>query len=153
MKYLIVLFLNLCYGFFSATDHDAITATFHVIERGHVIMLEVDFDTNDYLSVNTPAHYKITKAEFEDYLNRTTDWEFDDVKVKPKTLSLKQFGHHTKVVCFLSDEAYKTKKIKIKNKFLLGVRTHSNIVMLDLNGVFKDFRLHTARTEITVDYQ
>ena len=44
------------------------------------------------------------------------------------------------------------KSVTIKNEFLLNVKSHSNIVKLDINNTFKDYRLHKERREIKVDY-
>lgn len=153
MRFLIILFLNVFLSHPSSELHDSVTATFHLIEKGHVRMLEIDFDTKDYLAVNTPVNYTITKEDFGSYLNKTTSWQFDGVSITPKILSLKQAGDHTKVVCFLSEATKNLKSIEVKNEFLLDIPTHSNIVMLDVNKVFKDFRFHKGRTEIKVDYQ
>ena len=148
MRFIIVAFL----AFFNSNLHDSISATFNVLEKGHVIMLEIDFDTHDYLKINASENHKITKEDFNEYLNKTTSWEFDDEKLVPKVLSLKSSSHHTKVVCFLSKSKENIKSVKIKNEFLLDITSHSNIVMLGLNGAYKDFRLHKERREIKVDY-
>lgn len=152
MKFLIIGFLTFFLSSNSSELHDSVTATFNVIEKGHVIMLEIDFDTDNYLSVNPSKDRKITKEKFSEYLNKTTNWAFDGEVIIPEVLSIQVSGHHTKVVCFLSKEKEDIKSVKIKNEFLLSFPSHSNIVMLDLNDVFKDFRLHQKRREITVVY-
>lgn len=152
MKLLITVFLTFFFGSHSNEVHESITATFNVIEKGHVIMLEIDFDTDNYLRINPSKQRKITKASFSQYLTKTTSWAFDDKVLVPKVLSIEVSGHHTKVVCFLSKAKEDIKSVKIKNEFLLNIPSHSNIVMLDLNDVFKDFRLHPKRREIKVDY-
>ena len=73
-------------------------------------------------------------------------------RVTPQVLDLRSDGHHTKVICFLSKNIANIKSVKIKNEFLLNVASHSNIVELDINNTFRDFRLHDQRREIKVDY-
>lgn len=152
MKFLIIAFL-VFFNFNKTEDlHDSVTATFNVIEKGHVIMLEIDFDTHDYLKINSSENQTITKKNFNAYLNNTTSWEFDGENLVPNVLSIKPSGHHTKVVCLLSESKKNFKSIKIKNEFLLSIKSHSNVVMLDLNGVYKDYRLHKNRKVIQVSY-
>lgn len=153
MRILIILFI----AFFninnsSNTTHDSISATFNVIERGHVLMLEIDFDMDNYLNLNTTKDHMITKEDFSFYLNKTTSWEFDGEKLTPQVLSIKSLGHHTKVICLLSETKKYIKTVKISNEFLIDIKGHSNIIKLDINGGFKDFRLHKNRKEIEIDY-
>lgn len=132
--------------------HDAVSATFNVIKKGHVLMLEIDFDKFDYLKLSNIDNYKVTKEDFSKYLNETTSWKFDGVEVTPQVLSIKSQREHTKVICFLSKSKKNIKTVSIKNEFLIDVKDHSNIIELDINNSFKDFRLHKDRREIKVDY-
>ena len=70
----------------------------------------------------------------------------------PQVLEIKSDKHHTKVICFLSKYKESIKSVTIKNEFLLNVKSHSNIVKLDINNTFKDYRLHKERREIKVNY-
>lgn len=152
MRFLIIAFFTFFSDYHANDLHDSVTATFNVIEKGHVMMLEIDFDTKDYLAINTPKNYKITKEDFSAYLNKTSHWKFNGELMTPKVLSLRQMGHHTKVICFLSDIKKDLKTVEVKNEFLLDIPTHSNIIMLDVHGVFKDFRLYKDRRTLKVDY-
>lgn len=152
MKILITAFLAFFNFGHINNYHESVKATFNVIEKGHVIMLEVEFDTDDYLKINKLTKGEISKENFAEYLHKTTRWEFDDENLIPDVLSLESIGHHTKAVCLLSRSRTDIKSIKIKNEFLLGVHSHSNIIMLDVNKTFKDFRMHKKRTTLSVDY-
>ena len=152
MKILIftfLAFLNLCK---TNNLHESISATFNVVKRGHVLMLEIDFDEENFIKLGISKSLHISKEDFSKYLDKTTSWEFDGEKIVPRVLEIKSDEHHTKVICFLSKYKENIKSVKIKNEFLLNVKSHSNIVQLDINNTFKDYRLHKERREINVIY-
>jgi hypothetical protein len=132
--------------------HDAVTATFNIIERGEVLILEIDFDKHDYLTLNPSKDHQITTNAFNLYLNETSSWEIDGKKLTPQVLSIKVSGHHAKAICLLDKTVKKVKLVRIKNLFLLDIKSHSNIIKLDLNNTFKDFRLHKEKKELVVYY-
>ena len=132
--------------------HESISATFNVIKRGHVLMLEIDFDEENFIKFGASKSLHVSKEDFSKYLNKTTSWEFNDEKLVPQVLEIKSDEHHTKVICFLSKYKESIKSVTIKNEFLLNVKSHSNIVKLDINNTFKDYRLHKERREIKVNY-
>lgn len=132
--------------------HESISATFNVIKRGHVLMLEIDFDEENFIKFGESNSLHISKEDFSKYLEKTTSWEFDGEKLIPKVLTLTSNGEHTKVICFLSKYNENIKSVIIKNEFLIHVKSHSNIVKLDINNTFKDYRLHKERREIKVIY-
>ena len=133
--------------------HESISATFNVIKRGHVLMLEIDFDEENFIKFGASKSLHVSKEDFSKYLNKTTSWEFNDEKLVPQVLEIKSDEHHTRVICFLSKYKESIKSVKIKNEFLLNVKSHSNIVKLDINNTFKDYRLHKERREIKVNYK
>ncbi len=132
--------------------HDAISATFNVIKKGHVLMLEIDFDEENFIKFGESSSLRVSKEDFRNYLYKTTNWEIDGEILNPKVLTLKSTEQHTRVICFLSKKAKNIKSIKVKNEFLLNIDSHSNIIKLDINDTFKDFRLHKDRREIVVNY-
>jgi len=152
MRFLIIV----CFAFLNFTSknstHESISATFNVIKRGHVLMLEIEFDEENFVKFGESESLKVSKEDFRDYLNKTTSWEIDGKKLVPQILEIKQGAHHTKVICFLSKDSDNIKSVIIKNEFLLNVDSHSNIVKLDINNTFKDYRLHKERRQIKVDY-
>ena len=115
-------------------------------------MLEIDFDEENFIKFGASKSLHVSKEDFSKYLNKTTSWEFNDEKLVPQVLEIKSDEHHTKVICFLSKYQESIKSVKIKNEFLLNVKSHSNIVKLDINNTFKDYRLHKERREIKVNY-
>ena len=155
MKNIIILLVSFLSISSTNLMHDSVSATFNVIKRGHVLMLEIEFDMHDMshsIGKNNQHHNKITKQEFREYLHKTTSWEFDGEMIIPEVLSLKTIGGHSKAICFLSKAKKNIKSIKIKNEFLLGVKEHSNIIKLDVNNTFKGFRMHKNRKELQVNY-
>jgi sulfur relay (sulfurtransferase) DsrC/TusE family protein len=141
--------LNICN---TNNFHESISATFNVIKRGHVLMLEIDFDEENFIKFGESKSLHVSKEDFSNYLHKTTSWEFDGKKLIPQVLEIKSVKHHTKVICYLSKYRENIKSVTIKNEFLLNVKSHSNIVKLDINNTFKDYRLHKERREIKVDY-
>ena len=145
-----------CFALLNMTNinnlHESISATFNVIKRGHVLMLEIDFDEENFIKFGASKSLHVSKEDFSKYLNKTTSWEFNDEKLVPQVLEIKSDEHHTKVICFLSKYKESIKSVTIKNEFLLNVKSHSNIVKLDINNTFKDYRLHKERREIKVNY-
>ena len=152
MRILIVAFFTLININNTSNFHESISATFNVIKRGHVLMLEIDFDEENFIKSGESISLRITKEDFSKYLHKTTSWEFDGEKLIPQVLEIKSGEHHTKVICYLSKYKQNIKSVTIKNEFLLNVKSHSNIVQLDINNTFKDYRLHKERREIKVDY-
>ena len=152
MKQLILVFVVLLAMSSAKITHDAVSATFNVIERGHVLLLEIDFDEEIFIKFGDAKSLKVTKEDFSKYLNVTTSWEFDGIKIIPQVLKIKSDREHTKVICFLSRAKKNIKTVKIKNNFLIDVKDHSNIIKLDINDSFKDFRMYKNRTELEVTY-
>jgi hypothetical protein len=132
--------------------HESISATFNVIKRGHILLLEIDFDKENFIKFSASKSLHVSKEDFSKYLLKTTSWEFNGEKLVPQVLEIKSDGHYTKVICFLSKYKESIKSVAIKNEFLLNVKSHSNIVKLDINNTFKDYRLHKDRREIKVNY-
>ncbi|PWG06261.1 hypothetical protein [Polaribacter aquimarinus] len=152
MKQLIIVLVAFLTIGNSFLTHDSVSATFNVIERGHVLLLEIDFDQENYIKFAESRSLKINKEDFRNYLYKTTSWSFDGEEVVPQILSIKSQREHTRVICFLSESKKNIKIVKVKNEFLINVKEHSNILKLDINNSFKDFRLHKNRREIKVVY-
>lgn len=152
MRILIIAFFALLNIGETNNLHESISANFNVIKRGHVLMLEIDFDEENFIKSGESSSLRVSKEDFSKYLHKTTTWEFDGKKIIPLVLDVKQGEHHTKVICYLSNYKENIKSVTIKNEFLLNVESHSNIVKLDINNTFKDYRLHKGRREIKVAY-
>jgi hypothetical protein len=132
--------------------HDAVTAKFHVVERGEVLFLEIEFEEENLIKLNKTSSLRVTKEDFTKYLNETTSWVFNGKELHPKTLSIQATGHHKKAICFLSKSIKNVKSVQVKNEFLLDIEEHINVVMLDVNQTYKDYKLDKKRKEISVSY-
>tara|TARA_B110001450_G_scaffold152282_1_gene142093 strand:- start:1419 stop:1880 length:462 start_codon:yes stop_codon:yes gene_type:complete len=152
MKILIITLFTLFNINSTTITHESISASFNVMNRGHILLLEIDFDEENFIKFGESISLQVSKEDFSKYLNKTTSWEIDGEKLIPQILDIKYGEHHTKVICFLSEYTENIKSVRIKNEFLMNVKSHSNIVKLDINNTFKDFRLHKDRREIKVDY-
>lgn len=115
-------------------------------------MLEIDFDEENFIKFGEAESLHVSKEDFSKYLHKTTSWEIDGKVTVPQVLTVKNNLQHTKVICYLSEYKKNIKSIKIRNKFLLNVESHFNIIKLDINNTFRDFKLDKERTEIKVDY-
>lgn len=152
MRQIMILFIAFLTLSSTNFTHESISATFNIIERGHVLMLEIDFDDENFIKYGESKSLKITKEDFGKYLNETTSWEIDGKELTPQILSLKSVREHTKVICFLSNAKKNIKTVKVRNEFLIDVKDHSNIIKLDINKSFKDFRMHKKRIQLEVVY-
>lgn len=151
MRQLGILFIAF-FVFNFTSMHESISATFNVIERGHVLLLEIDFDEENFIKFGDTRSLNVTKKDFGKYLKKTTTWEIDGIELSPQILSIKSVQQHTKVICFLSKAKKNIKTVKVRNEFLIDVENHSNIIKLDINDSFKDFRLHEKRRQLKVNY-
>lgn len=152
MRILILTFLAFFTFCNAIITHKSVSATFNVIKRGHVLMLEIDFDDENFIKFTDYNSLKVTKQNFSKYLHKTTNWKIDGIEFTPQILSLKSNKQHTKVICFLSKAKKNIKTIQVRNEFLINVKNHSNIIKLDINNSFKDYRMHKNRIELFVAY-
>jgi hypothetical protein len=153
MRFLIIAlfaFLNINT---SEEFHEAVTAKFHVIERGEVLFLEIEFEEENLIKLNKTSSLRVTKEDFTNYLNETTTWIFNGEKIKPKALTIQATGHHKKAICFLSKSLKNIKTLQVKNEFFLDIEEHINVVMLDVNKTYRDYKLDRERKEIVVNYE
>lgn len=147
-----ILFISSLLMSSTKMTHESVSATFNVIEKGYVLLLEIDFDEENYIKFGNAKSLEVTKKDFTKYLEETTSWEIDGELITPQILSIKTNRAHTKVVCFLSKVKKNISTIKVKNEFLIDVEGHSNIIKLDVNNSFKDYRMHKDRKQLEVVY-
>ena len=153
MKFLLTLLISLFSFENSLPAHDSVKATFSIVEKGHVLMLEIDFDTHNFLKLNPSTENKITKEAFSKYLNQTTNWKIDDTILIPEVLSIQSSNHHSKAICFLSKKTEKPiQSIKVENRFFIDIKSHINVIELNLNEKYRDFQMDKDRKELTVTY-
>jgi hypothetical protein len=53
--------LNICN---TNNFHESISATFNVIKRGHVLMLEIDFDEENFIKFGESKSLHVSKEDF-----------------------------------------------------------------------------------------
>lgn len=152
MKQLLILSLALLTMSSINIAHESVSASFNIIKKGHVLLLEIEFDDENFIKFGETESLKVTKKDFQKYLNQTTSWEIDGIILTPQILSVKSIREHTKVICYLSKAKENIKSVRVKNEFLIDVKDHSNIIKLDINNTFKDFRMHKKRIELEVIY-
>lgn len=152
MKQLLILSLALLTMSSINIAHESVSASFNIIKKGHVLLLEIEFDDENFIKFGETENLKVTKKDFQKYLNQTTSWEIDGIILTPQILSVKSIREHTKVICYLSKAKENIKSVRVKNEFLIDVKDHSNIIKLDINNTFKDFRMHKKRIELEVIY-
>lgn len=152
MKLLVFILIVLSNFLNTNINHDSILAKFRVIERGEVFFLEVEFEEQNIVKLNKTNSLHVTNKEFELYLNETTEWILNKKKVNPKVLAIEKNGYHKKAICLLSKKQKNIKSIVVKNKFLLDVKSHINVLVLEINNTIKDFQLDNNRITVSVNY-
>ena len=80
MKILILTLFTLFNINSSTILHESISASFNVIKRGHLLMLEIDFDEENFIKFGESKSLQVSKEDFSKYLNKTTSWEIDGEK-------------------------------------------------------------------------
>lgn len=134
-------------------SHDAMIAVFKLSLEGEDLTLDLSFDIEDYCISLSTKQKEVTVEQLTQYLNEVTSWEINDSSSASLTVtSLTIKGEHYHATCKLSTINTDINKLDILNKFLLPIEGHSNIIMLDLNDTFRDFRMHAKRTTIEVKY-
>ncbi|WP_299017852.1 DUF6702 family protein [uncultured Polaribacter sp.] len=152
MRVLIIICIVLLTISSTKPTHDSVSATFNIIKKGHVLLLEIEFDEENYIKFGDANSLEVTKQDLEKYLNKTTSWYFDGKETTPQVLTITSQREHAKVLCFLVEARKNVKTVKVKNEFLIDVKDQANIIKFDLNNSYKDFRLHKGRTQIEVNY-
>ncbi|MEM8583583.1 MAG: DUF6702 family protein [Bacteroidota bacterium] len=132
--------------------HDVSMAVFRVSESPEGLRLQINFDRADYEDINGIQGQGIDQLEFQDYLNRTTSWIINGAKheISVKDLSIEQ--DHFQAVCAFDGAPPTLRNLKLHNEFLLAVEDQSNVIMMEVNGKTRGFRMHEDRIQITVDY-
>ena len=130
-----------CFALLNITNinnlHESISATFNVIRRGHVLMLEIDFDEENFIKFGASSKsLHVAKEDFSKYLHKTTSWEFNGQKLVPQVLEIKSDKHHTKVICFLSKYKESIKSVTIKNELQITFNNSSVDVQKLSNGIY-----------------
>jgi len=132
--------------------HDVTMAMFRISESEEGIELDVTLDLEDYCNDRNTVASALNLKGFQSYLDRNIILKFNNNKA---TLKLKEFNiekDHIRVKGNLGKLNAKINSIEIRNTCLINIVKHSNIIQIDLNDRFRDFRMHKERTVILVEY-
>ena len=135
-----------------APSHDARMAVFRVSQVDNQLHIDLSFDIEDYQTALAVTEEQVTSTQLAQYLDEATDWRInasDDYKILVSDLNTS--GEHYQATCRILLQDSIT-SLKISNSFLTGVKGHSNIMILNLNDTFRDFRMHAKRTALLVSY-
>lgn len=146
------LFLAMLLPLLEIEVHDVSMATFRLSEYENGIELNISFDKDDYVRVNKLTDQNIAIDQFQDYLNTTTCWTVNGKKqtIQVETISVKQ--DHVSATCRTKTTTQPIQKLLVENEFLLDVQDQTNVVVFDLYGKSRGFRMHSGRREIVVTY-
>ena len=147
----VILFLLLFIP--STTNHDAVIAVFNLTEKNNELFLQVTFDVQDFLISQNLKENLVTNEKVFDYLNTTTQWKINDKTLKLKLKNFSKDNEHYQIECNLGKWNETIKTVAISNDFFTDINKHSNIIMLNLQNTFRDFRMHKDRKKITVSYK
>ncbi|MEM9546599.1 MAG: hypothetical protein AAGA77_11545 [Bacteroidota bacterium] len=130
--------------------HEVAIAVFTIEKKDHNILLELTFDRDDYLEYNHLQSHELTLAQVEIYLNENLNISFDGETCKLLETKLIEKNPHVLFSALLRSDDGPIKNIEIQNTFLNSIEGHSNIVMIDMHGISKDYRMHRERTKIII---
>lgn len=127
-------------------------AVFRISQTDSQLQIDLSFDIEDYHNSLNLTEEQVTSKQLAQYLNAVTDWRINDIdKGNILVSNLSTIGDHYHATCTIST-LKSISTLDISNSFLTGVKGHSNIIILDLNDTFRDFRMHAKRTSLTVSY-
>ena len=151
MKVLFLL-LTLAYSNSFAPLHDVPIAVFHIAEFDDSIQINIIFDIEDFHESLGVKANEVTLEYMQNYLDENTSFQFNTQVADLKISEVKMVRDHIKVKGSFGKLAQKVETIKIENYCLTNIPHHSNVIQVDLNNKFRDFRMHIKRTEINLRY-
>ena len=152
MKLLIYISI-FCNSLFILPTHDVTIAMFRISESTAGLALDVTLDVEDFCNDQKINNSELSVQNLQTYLNRNTSFQFNQEKAA--AILVKDFtivNDHIKIKCDLGNNRMNIRSLNIQNTCLINVAKHSNIIQIDLNETFRDFRMHKGRTEIVVEY-
>ena len=149
---LVVTFLVACCAWFGVEEHDIAMTVFTVSESAEGLRIEVEYDRDDYASINTSQPDKSATEQLQNYLNQTTSWIINGDKKIISVDRITSDGHHYKAHCHVKLANNKVTDLKVYNRFLLDIQDQTNVIMLKLHDDSRGFRMHEGRQQITVEY-
>ena len=142
-----------CNSLFILPTHDVTIAMFRISESTEGLALDVTLDIEDYCSDQKINSTELSVQNLQTYLNRNTSFQINEEKAAG--ILVKVFtvvNDHIKIKCVLGKTRMNIRSLNIQNTCLINIAKHSNIIQIDLNETFRDFRMHKGRTEIVVKY-
>ena len=152
MKLMLVSWLLALTGFLGPEEHDLSMAVFRISASESGLQLQINFDREDYGQVNEITLEEINLAQLQGYLDETTSWTINGKKLDVQVEQLQLEDNHIVAICTIASSDMSISTIKVENEFLLPIDDQSNIIMLELNGKSRGFRMHSGRKEIEVNY-
>lgn len=149
---LILLLLTAWISTPGTEDHDVAMATFRLAESDQGVGLDISFDKDDYLNANGLTDRTIELLHFKEYINTATCWTVNGRKLPVEVEKIIPGQHHVSAVCHIRGITFPIREVIVENEFLLDVEEQNNVVILDLNGKSRGFRMHSGRRDITVAY-
>ena len=133
--------------------HDARVAVFHLEQHPDRLTMNISLDIEDFKQSYHIQNDVIDGKVVDKALQSSATWIINGELVHLEFQSLKkEDGEHFKVVYHIESPVQTIRTIEIKNEFLNDIEDHSNIIMLDVAGKYRDFRMHKNRTELSVSF-
>lgn len=148
-----VLLFSLLSVLFFPTDvhHDVPVATFTVYEEEGDLLLNVEFDSNDFLNSTEMKKDSVSSSRLEAYLNKQTSWVLNSEKLQLMVTHHDFRNGHLFVYVNLGKLPNKLTELRVENSCLINVSHQTNNVIIKLTDERKGYRMHKDRTSISVD--
>ena len=112
--------------------HDAMIAVFRISQEGKELLVEINFDQEDYHFITGSTADEMNPIQLSHYLNKTIEWDINEQPYK-NNLTVEKVdkkGEHYLASCRISSTEYKISSLSIRNEFLSPLKGHSNICLL-----------------------
>lgn len=132
--------------------HDANVAFFNLSQEDDGLTLHIVFDINNYHNQSGVSDISIDKKQIEKYLNTCVSWKINGAHKGIKILSIDKDKDHYNIKGKILLHQKTIDSIEIHNTFFNNIEGHSNIIMTDIDNKFRDFRMHSGRTSLLIEY-
>lgn len=151
MKALFLISILSLGGMFTPT-HDMPIAVFHITTSDDVLEIDITFDLEDFSTSLGIRTTDVNLEKVQAYLNEHTLFQFNAQVANLKISEVQIVRDHIEVKGSFDEVLQNIDAIKIENTCLNNISRHSNVIQIDLNDKSRDFRMHSRRTEIALDY-
>lgn len=132
--------------------HDVPVAIFHITESNGIIEIDITFDLEDFSKSLDNKATEVNLENVQNYLTKNTCFQFNSQVANLKISEVIIVRDHIKVKGSFGKTMESIDTIKIKNTCLNNISRHSNVIQIDLNNESKDYRMHSKRTVINLEY-